>query len=125
MQARDKIVRPVDTPRLTAATVGVSRKMGDVLNRAGAQWEPRLLANLYAAAALEADDAHGAEHDLITQHHGITCTDLSAVLQLAGRALDGRHGAAGDLHGDCPECGAVFALGRVRNALEWTGSPDS
>jgi hypothetical protein len=45
--------------------------MGDVLNHAEAQWEPRLLANLYAAAALHADDAHGAEHDLITQHYGI------------------------------------------------------
>jgi hypothetical protein len=65
------IVRPIDTPRLTAATRGVSRRMGDVLNHAEAQWEPRLLANLYAAAALHADDAHGAEHDLITQHYGI------------------------------------------------------
>jgi hypothetical protein len=57
VRQRGKIVRPIDTPRLAAATAGVSRKMGDVLNRAGAQWEPRLLANLYAASALEADDA--------------------------------------------------------------------
>jgi hypothetical protein len=36
--------------------------MADVLNRSNAQWEPRLLADLYAAAALEADDARGIEH---------------------------------------------------------------
>ena len=58
MRQHDRIVRPIDTPRLTAASRGVSQRMGDVLNRAGAQWEPRLLANLYAAA-LHADEAHG------------------------------------------------------------------
>ena len=83
MRQRGKIVRPIDTPRLTAATVGVSRKMGEVLNQAGAQWEPRLLANLYAASALEADDAHGEEHDLISQHYGLSKVDLIAVLGLA------------------------------------------
>jgi hypothetical protein len=36
VRQRGKIVRPIDTPRLTAATVGVSRKMGEVLNQAGA-----------------------------------------------------------------------------------------
>jgi hypothetical protein len=46
-------------PRLTAATVGSAARWGDVLNQAGAQWELRLLANLYAAPALQADDAHG------------------------------------------------------------------
>jgi hypothetical protein len=50
--------------------------MGDVLNHAGAQWEPRLLASLYAAAALAADDAHGEEHagasiDAVPSHGGI------------------------------------------------------
>lgn len=75
MRQRGKIVRPIDLPRLSAATVGVSRKMGEVLNQAGAQWEPRLLANLYAAAALEADDAHGEEHGLISQDYGISRTD--------------------------------------------------
>ena len=59
MKAPPRIVRPVATPRLTAAEVGVSRKMGEVLNRAGARWEPRLLASLYAAAAVTADDAYG------------------------------------------------------------------
>ena len=52
VRQQDRIVRPIDTPRLTAATRGVSQRMGDVLNRAGAHWEPRLLASLYAAAAL-------------------------------------------------------------------------
>jgi hypothetical protein len=93
MRPRGTIVRPLDTPRLTAATTGVSRKMGDVLNRASAQWEPRLLAALYAAAALEADDAHGAMHDLITQHYAISRADLLAVVQLAAQALGDRREA--------------------------------
>jgi hypothetical protein len=99
MRPRGTIVRPLDTPRLTAATTGVSRKMGDVLNRASAQWEPRLLAALYAAAALEADDAHGAKHDLITQHYAISRADL-----LASPAL----------HAADPSTAAASAQGRLR-----------
>jgi RES domain-containing protein len=125
VRERPTIVRPLDTPRLAAAERGVSAKMGEVLNRAGARWEPRLLANLYAAAALEADDAHGAEHDLLTQHHKIVRADLAAVLGLAAEALDGQHAVPGKLHRGCPQCDAVFALGRVRNALDWTASPQT
>jgi hypothetical protein len=123
VRQRGKIVRPIDTPRLTAATVGISRKMGDVLNRAGAQWEPRLLASLYAAAALEADDAHGEEHDLISQHYGISKSDLIAVIDLAESAVDPGHASPGQLHDSCPSCDAAFALGRVRNCVEWTSAP--
>lgn len=119
VRARPKIVRPIDTPRLTAASVGVARKMGEVLNNAGAQWEPRLLANLYAAAAVQADDAHGAEHELVTQHYDIRRADLVAVIELAERALDARHGVPG-AHGECSACDAVVSFGRVRGALEWT-----
>lgn len=43
---------------------------------------PRLLADLYAAAALQADDAYGEEHDLVSQHYGISKADLSAVIAL-------------------------------------------
>lgn len=123
MREHDRIVRPVDTPRLAAAAVGVSRKMAEVLNQAAAQWEPRLLASLYAAAALEADDARGDEHELVTQHYDIRRPDLAAVVELAGGAVDGRHAAPGRLHRDCPRCHQVLALGRVRNALDWTASP--
>jgi hypothetical protein len=122
VRQHDRIVRPIDTPRLTAATRGVSQRMGDVLNRAGAQWEPRLLANLYAAAALHADDAHGEEHGLITQHHAILRSDLVVVLDLAAASIVGRHGGSGQ-HGDCPGCLRSLALGRVRNAIEWTSAP--
>jgi hypothetical protein len=123
VRQRGKIVRPIDTPRLTAATVGISRKMAEVLNQAGAQWEPRLLANLYAASALGADDAHGEEHDLISQHYGISKSDLVAVLDLASGALDGRHAAPGQIHDNCPSCDAAFALARIRNSVEWTSAP--
>ncbi len=103
MRARPKIVRPIDTPRFTAASVGVARKMGDVLNHTGARWEPRLLANLYAAAAaVEADDAHGVEHDLVTQHYDVRRADLAAVIELAERALDGRHGVPARCIGSAP-----------------------
>jgi hypothetical protein len=118
----DRIVRPLDTPCLTAAARGVSQKMGDVLNRAGAQWEPRLLANLYAAAALHADDAHGEEYNLITQHYGVLKGDLVIVVDLAAASIVGRHGGSGE-HGDCPGCLHSLALGRVRNAIEWTSAP--
>ena len=97
--------------------------MADVLNRAGATWNPRLLANLYAAAALAADDAHAAERGLLTQHFGIVRADLLAVVDLAARAVDGQHASPGRLHNDCAECAAVFALGRVRNAVEWIDAP--
>jgi hypothetical protein len=97
--------------------------LGDVLNHAGAEWEPRLLANLYAAVALEADEAHGEEHDLISQHYGVSKTDLIAVLDLASTGLDGRHAAPGEVHDNCPRCDAAFALGRIRNSVEWTSAP--
>jgi hypothetical protein len=43
-----KIVRPLDTPRLMAAERGVSAAMGNVLNRVGETWNTRVLARLYA-----------------------------------------------------------------------------
>jgi hypothetical protein len=123
VRQRGKIVRPIDTPRLTAATVGVGRKMGDVLNHAGARWEPRLLANLYAAAALEADDVHGEEHHLISQHYGISKPDLIAVIDLSASAVSPGHAVPGALHDNCSSCDAALALGRVRNCVEWTSAP--
>ena len=72
--------------------------MGEVLNHASADWSPQLLAGLSAAAALEAGNAHAAERDLITQHHGIARGDLEAVLELAQKALDGQHAVPGKLH---------------------------
>jgi hypothetical protein len=80
------------------------------------------LANLYAAAALRADDAHGEEHDLITQHYGILKSDLMIVIDLAAASVVGRHGGSPE-HGDCPGCLKSLALGRVRNAIEWTAAP--
>jgi hypothetical protein len=73
---------------------------------------------------LEADDAHGEEHELITQHYGIKRPDLAALIELAATGVDGRHAVPGKLHQDCPNCAAVFALGRIRNALDWTTAPD-
>ena len=93
--------------------------MAEVLNQAIAQWEPRLLANLYAASAIEADDAHGEEPDLVSQHYGIRKADLD----LASSALDGRHATPDQIHDNCPSCDAAFALGRIRNSVEWTSAP--
>ena len=97
--------------------------MGDVLNHAGADWEPRLLANLYAGAALAADDAYGEEHGLISQHYGIGRTDLIAVLDLAATAIEPGHAVPNHLHDNCPSCEAALALGRLRNCIEWTSAP--
>ena len=83
---------------------------GDVLKHAGAQWEPRLLANLYAAAALHPDDAHGEEHDLITQHYGIPKSDLVIAVNHAAVLIVGRPGGTSE-HGDCPGCLHSLALG--------------
>jgi hypothetical protein len=71
---------------------------------------------------LHADDAHGEEHDLITQHYGILRSDLVTVVDLAAATIVGRHGSSGE-HGDCPGCLHSLALGRVRNAIEWTSAP--
>ena len=72
--------------------------MAEVLNQASAQWEPRLLASIYAAAALEADDAHGREHHLVAQHYGLTYDDLLLVLAMAAETVDGEHATTGKLH---------------------------
>ena len=68
-------------------------------------------------------DAHAEEHDLISQHYGISKSDLIAVLDLAATGLDGRHAAPGQIHDNCPSCDAAFALGRIRNSVEWTSAP--
>ena len=97
--------------------------MADVLNRASAQWGPRLLASIYAAAALEGDDAHGREHQLVTQHYGIRYDDLLLVLSMRPTLRDGEHAITGKLHWHCARCDAVLALGLVQNAAEWTAAP--
>jgi hypothetical protein len=98
-----KIVRPLDTPRLMAAERGVSAAMGNVLNRVGETWNTRVLARLYASAALAADDKHGREHNLITQHHGITEPDLLDVIALAVPPV--AHGVPGEVHPGAPTAG--------------------
>ena len=60
---------------------------------------------------------------LMSQHYGISKSDLIAVLDLAASALDGRHAAPGQIHDNCPSCDAAFALGRIRNSVEWTSAP--
>jgi hypothetical protein len=60
-------------------------------------------------ATLEADDAHGAKYDLITQHYAISRTDLLAVVQLVAQALGDRRSLPGALDTGCPQCGAALA----------------
>jgi hypothetical protein len=35
------------------------------------------------------------------------------------------HAVPGEVHPGCPDYRRVFALGRVRNAVMWTGAPES
>ena len=55
---------------------------------------------------------------LMSQHYGISKSDLIAVLDLAASALDGRHAAPGQIHDGCPSCDAAFALVGIRNSVE-------
>jgi hypothetical protein len=96
--------------------------LGTRSGRANLRTDVRSRARLYASAALAADDKHGREHKLITQHHGITEPDLLDVIALA--VPPSGHGVTGEVHPGCPDCRRVFALGRVRNAVMWTGAPD-
>jgi hypothetical protein len=59
---------------------------------------------------------------LIIQHYGILKSDLLVVVDLAAVSVVGRHGGSGE-HGVCPGCLHSLALGRVRNATEWTSPP--
>ena len=64
----------------------------------------------------------GPRHDLITQHYGILKSEIVIVVDLAAASVVGRHGGSGE-HGDFPGCLHSLALGRVRNAIEWTSAP--
>ena len=58
----------------------------------------------------------------LTQHYGILKSDLVIVIDLAAASVVGRHGGSGE-HGDFPGCLHSLALGRVRDAIEWTSAP--
>jgi hypothetical protein len=107
------IVREPDLPRIAAATRAVLAEFDRLRELAGHR--PEILARLFAARALAADDVHGGAHGLVVQADELRWAELEQLVRLAESQLEpGRHAAVGTWHQDCPDCQAVLAIGRIR-----------
>jgi len=112
------IVREPDLPRLTAAGAAVRAEM-DRLTAAGVDRadldRADLVAGLFAARALVADDDHGRGHGVVVQADGLRWAELEDLVGLAGPVLDpARHAGTGTWHPDCPACRGAQAAARIR-----------
>lgn len=107
------IVREPDLPRLTAAGTAVRAEM-DRLTAAGVD-RADLVAGLYAARALLADDDHGRGHGMVVQADGLRWAELEDLVGLAEPVLDpARHAGTGTWHPKCPACRGAQAAARIR-----------
>lgn len=108
------IVREPDLPRLTAAGGAIRAEM-DRLAAAGVD-RADLVAGLFAARALVADDDHGRGHGMVVQADGLRWSELEDLVGLARSELDpARHAGTGTWHPDCPACSGAQAAARIRN----------
>jgi hypothetical protein len=108
------IVREPDLPRLTAAGAAVRVEL-DRLSAAGVD-RADVVAGLYAARAVVADDQHGREHGLVVQADRLRWDELEDLVGLAGPVLDpARHAGTGTWHPACPACRGAQAAARIRN----------
>jgi hypothetical protein len=114
------IVREPDLPRVTAAGTAVRAEM-DRLTAAGVDRADRadLVAGLYAARALVADDDHGREHGVVVQADGLLWAELEDLVELTAQSgcqvLDpARHAGTGTWHPNCPACRGAQAAARIR-----------
>lgn len=112
------IVREPDLPRLTAAGAAVRAEM-DRLTAAGVDRadvdRADLVAGLFAARALVADDDHGRGHGVVVQADGLLWAELEDLVGLAGPVLDpARHAGTGTWHPNCPACRGAQAAARIR-----------
>ena len=107
------IVREPDLTRIAAATRAVLAEFGRLRELTGHR--PDILARLYAARALAADDDHGAARGLVVQADELRWAELEQLVRLAEAQLEpGQHAAVGSWHPGCPDCQAVLAIGRIR-----------
>jgi len=107
------IVREPDLPRLTAASGAILAEM-QRLAAAGVD-RADLVAGLYAARALVADDDHGRGHGMVVQADGLRWGELEDLVGLAAPVLDpARHAGTGTWHPDCPACRGAQAAARIR-----------
>lgn len=107
------IVREPDLPRLAAA----GRAIEAELERLRGVRIPRddLVAALYAARAVVADDDHGRRHGVVIQADGLLWAELDDLVGLAEPALDPRrHAGPASWHLDCAGCRGAQAAARVR-----------
>jgi hypothetical protein len=108
------IVREPDLPRLTAAGAAIRAEM-DRLSAAGVD-RADLVAGLYAARALVADDDHGRGHGLVVQADGLRWGELEDLVELAAPVLDPTaHAGTGTWHPACPACRGAQAAARIRS----------
>jgi hypothetical protein len=109
-----RIVREPELPRLTAAARALEPELERL--RAAVQDRSDLLAGLYVARALAADDEHGRQHGVVVQADGMFWAELDDLARLAEPALDpARHGGPGTWHPRCPDCRGALAAARVRS----------
>jgi hypothetical protein len=107
------IVREPDLPRLTAASGAILAEM-QRLAAAGVD-RADLVAGLYAARALVADDDHGRGRGMVVQADGLRWGELEDLVGLAAPVLDpARHAGTGTWHPDCPACRGAQAAARIR-----------
>ncbi len=118
------IVREPDLPRLTAAGAAVRAEMAR-LSAAGVD-RADLVAGLYAARAVVADDNHGRGHGLVVQADGLHWDELEDLVGLAGPVLDpARHAGTGTWHPACAACRGAQAAARIRTHRRYrTVAPD-
>ena len=107
------IVREPELQRLAAAGRAVLAELSRLHDAVGHR--PDLLAGLYAARALVADDEHGWRHGLVVQADSLRWTELERLAELVAPHLDAdRHAGAGSWHVDCPQCQALLTVARIR-----------
>jgi hypothetical protein len=108
------IVREPELPRIAAATRAVLAEFERLRRLAGHRSD--ILARLFAARALAADDEHGTAHGLVVQADELRWAELDQLVRLAEAQLEpGRHAGVGTWHQGCADCQAVLAIGRIRS----------
>jgi hypothetical protein len=118
-QVRQAPARRTTAERLQAVGRAVGRARDRVTAQLGNQPTPEIVAQIYARAAVEADDAHGRHRGLIVQDDGVAWSELTDLrIMLAAFADDSAHGSPGSWHPDCGSCDAAMAYRKLAAQIE-------